>query len=154
MDSPAIETFEVVRATGRAVIRPSLKLNADEPWVWTFHPSEPPEKVPRPLDPNNLEGLTQEDMLRGWRYADWEPSDVHLTLRQLLALLTPDEARLLMGYCAHLMEHANAHIAALAGALPEAKGQDGLDTITNELNAAGAIRRVAAAAAQAAYDSA
>lgn len=73
----------------------------------------------------------EEEIMRTFGMGPKEQPEFHtqaLHPDQVLALLTPEECRLLLGYCSHICEHGTKHLDELAEALTVATTARNWDT--------------------------
>lgn len=88
---------------------------------WTFT-MDNPEYVPVEDDPDGIVSVLARDMNRSLFGPPKQPRVhvQHATAEGVLCALTPEECRLLLGFCCHVCEHSVTHLTELAMALTEA----------------------------------
>lgn len=139
-------SFTIQRGRGHAVI--TIALEPEPHWVWQFWPPEHER-------PEIEHFARQEDGFIVHDSRPWVPTDVMCDTAFLLTCLGVDEAKQLLGYCAHLVEHSTTHVQTLHEALGEAleAGRwSAIETLAHELAAAVKLRQFGQQASRAAFD--
>jgi len=97
----------------------TVKLNGvRSAWEWTVPPITPPDAIEARMHEESGSLLFKRDGQEDWFAI---PTMVkEMTPTQLLAMLTPEEAHELLGYCQHVTDQLGTHIGFLLDAMGEA----------------------------------
>lgn len=97
----------------------TVKLNGvRSAWEWTVPPITPPDAVEARMHEETGHLLFKREGHEDWFAVPTLVRDMSPT--QLLAMLTHDEARELLGYCQHVTDQLGTHIGFLLEAMGEA----------------------------------
>jgi hypothetical protein len=103
--------FTIQRGRGHADL--TICLDPKPHWLWRFWPPE----HERP----EVEYFTAQEngmIFQGSR--EWEPPAIACDTDYLLSCIGTEDAKALMGYCSHLIEHSTQHVTVLTETLGEA----------------------------------
>ena len=134
---PDLPTFAFERTGGTVLV---ASCSDGESWHWQFMPNTPPATMPAMT---GYMEWTEAGPVPVTEEVPFEPPIYHMTTEQILTALSPDEARLFIGWLGHVHEQLGAHLEALADAVQLAVAErrwDGIKTIAEELHMACCMR--------------